>query len=227
MAIFLVSSLAFPLVLYFTVGVPNRHNTFDGIAFPVYFMTATATLGTMIAVVSSGARIAVERSLGWTRQIRTTPLTARAYFSAKVLCGYLMAILVIALLGLAGTVLGVRLSPGEWLTVIGLLLAGLVPFVVIGILLGHLLRPDSLGPAVGGVVTLFALVGGAYGFQLATSGATFQVMKALPSYWLVQAGKTALAGHSWPAEAWIVIATWTAILVPAAVVVFKRDTSRV
>lgn len=227
MAAFVVSSLAFPLVIYFTVAVPNRHQTFDGIAFPVYFMTAMATLGTLIAVVSTGARVAVERSLGWTRQMRTTPLTARVYFSAKVLSGYVMAILVIALLCVAGTTLGVRLPAGGWLTVAGLLLAGLVPFVVLGILLGHLLTADSLGPAVGGVVTLLALVGGAYGFQLAASGPVFQVIRALPSYWLVQAGKTALGGGGWPAEAWIVIAAWTIFLLPAAVLVFKRDTRRV
>ena len=55
----------------------------------------------------------------------------------------------------------------------------------------------------------------------------FDVIKALPSYWLVQAGKTALGGGSWPAEGWIVIAVWTAVLVPIAVLVYRRDTSRV
>jgi len=53
------------------------------------------------------------------------------------------------------------------------------------------------------------------------------VIKALPSYWLVQAGKTALAGGGWPAEAWIVIAVWTAVLIPLAAFVYRRDTSRV
>jgi ABC-2 type transport system permease protein len=55
----------------------------------------------------------------------------------------------------------------------------------------------------------------------------FQIIKALPSYWLAQAGKTALAGGGWPAEGWIVVAAWTAVLVPIAVLVYRRDTSRV
>ena len=223
---FLILSLAFPLVLYFTVAETNRHVVFDGIAFPVYFMTAMATLGTMVAVISSGARIAADRSTGWTRQMRITPLGTGAYFRTKVLYGYLMALLTIALLCLSGTALGVRLSAGEWLTVIGLFLVGLVPFAVLGILLGHLLSADAMAPAVGGITTLFALLGGAYGFQLAKSGAMFEVMKGLPSYWLVQAGKTALGGGSWPAEGWIVIAAWTIVLAPVAVLVYQRDTSR-
>jgi ABC-2 type transport system permease protein len=225
--IFVIFSLAYPLVLFLTVAGTNRHATFDGTSFPLYFMTAMATLGTTIAVVSSGARIAAERALGWTRQMRTTPLRARAYFTAKVLCGYLMAILVIALICLAGTTLGVRLSGSEWLTVFGLLLVGLVPYVVIGIMLGHLVPADAQTVAVGGVVTVLSLLGGAYGFLIAKSGPMFDVIKGLPSYWLVQAGKTALGGGSWPAEAWIVVAAWTAMLLPVAVLVYRRDTSQV
>jgi ABC-2 type transport system permease protein len=223
---YLIFSFVFPLVLFFVVASVNRQHSFDGIAFPLYFMTAMATLGTMSVVISSGARIAAERAAGWTRQLRITPLKTRAYFRAKLVGGYLLALLVIVALGLAGTALGVRLSAGAWLTVLGLLLAGLVPFAVLGILLGHLLGTDSITPAVGGIVTLFALLGGAYGFQLATSGTLFEVLKGLPSYWLVQAGKTALHGGGWPLEGWIVIAAWTAVLVPVTVAVFRRDTSR-
>ncbi len=224
---FILFSLAYPVVLYFLITSPQRHATFDGVAFPLYFMAGMAAVGTMIAVISSGARIAVDRSAGWTRQLRITPLTAGDYLGARVACGFLMASLVIVLVSLSGTALGVSLSAGEWLTMIGLMLVGLIPLSVLGILLGHLVTPDSLAPAAGGTIMLLALLGGAYGFLVAKSGAVFDMIKALPSYWLVQAGKTALAGGSWPAEGWIVIAAWTAVLVPLAVLVYNRDTSRV
>jgi ABC-2 type transport system permease protein len=223
---FVFFSLAWPLIVFFTVGGANRHATFNGIAFPVYFMSGMAAQGAMVAVVSRGALIATDRSFGWTRQLRITPLSTRTYFSTKVLCGYLMALLTIAALCLAGTTLGVSLPASGWLTLIGLLLAGLIPFAVLGILLGHLLRPESLVPAVGGLTVLFALLGGAYGFQVATSGVIFDVIKALPSYWLVQASKAALGGGGWPAEGWIVIAIWTVVLAPLAVLAYRRDTSK-
>lgn len=224
---FVVFSLAYPVVLYFLVTSPQRHAMFDSVAFPLYFMAGMAAVGTMIAVISTGARLAVDRSAGWTRQLRLTPLTAAEHLGVRVACGFAMALLVIVLVSLSGTALGVSLSAGAWLTMIGLMLVGLIPLTVLGIVLGHLLTPDSLAPAAGGTVMLFAVLGGAYGFLVAKSGAMFDVIKALPSYWLVQAGKTALSGGDWPAEAWIVIATWTAVLVPLAVLVYRRDTSRV
>ena len=213
---YLLFSLAFPLILFFAVAGPNRHAHIDGIPFPLYYMTGMAAWGTMVAVVSSGARIAGERQVGWTRQLRITPLKASAYFRAKVLCGYLMALFSIAALCLAGTALGVRLSAGEWLSMIGLLLVGLVPFAALGILFGHAVKVDSLGPALGGTTSLFALLGGAYG-PIATGGLFLSVVKCLPSYWLVQAAKSALGASGWPpAEAWIVIAAWTVAFVVLA-----------
>lgn len=220
-------TLAFPLVLYFAITSANRHAVFDGISFPLYFMVAMATLGTMAAAVSSAGVIAAERSSGWTRQMRITPLTTGAYFGAKVVNTYLRALLTVLLMCLAGTAFGVRLSATQWLTVVGLLLVGLIPFTVLGVLLGHVISPDASAPAVGVIVTLFALLGGVYGFQIATSGAMFDVIKALPSYWLVQAGKTALGDGHWPTEAWVVLAAWTALFAAGAVTVYRRDTSRV
>ena len=107
------------------------------------------------------------------------------------------------------------------------LLIGLIPFAVIGILFGHLMKVDSLGPALGGVTTLFALFGGAWG-PLATGGVFLAIVKCIPSYWLVQAGKSALGTSGWPpAEAWIVIAAWTVVMARLAMVVYQRDTARV
>ena len=224
---FLFLTLAFPLVLYLLIASVNRHVQFEHVAFPLYFMTAMATLGTMAAVISGCAIIASERATGWTRQMRITPLPARTYFRAKVAVGYLRALLTLVLLALAGTALGVRLPAQGWLTVLGLFAVGLIPFAVLGILLGHLIGADAAAVATGGIVTLFALLGGVYGFQVATSGPVLAIIKALPSYWLVQAGKTALGGHDWPIEGWIVIVAWTVVLVPLAVRVYRRDTSRV
>jgi len=223
---FSVAALGFPLILYFIIAEANRHASFNGTSFPLYFMVAMATLGTTAGVVSSASVIAAERSSGWTRQMRITPLRTAFYFAAKVINGYLRALVTIALLYLAGTLLGVRLPAHEWLTVAGLLLAGLIPFTILGILLGHLTGSDASAPVVGGVVTLFSLLGGVYGFQVARSGAMFEFIKALPSYWLVQADKTAAGGGSWPAEGWIVISAWTVVLTLIAVFAYRRDSSR-
>ena len=224
---FLVFSLAFPLILFFSIAGAHRSATLGGISFPRYYMVGMASWGAMVSTISSGGRIAAERQLGWTRQMRITPLSPRTYFGAKVLGGYLMALLTLSALYLAGTLLGVRMSASAWLTMTALLVIDLIPFAVLGILLGHLLKVDSLGPALGGVTTLFALLGGSWG-PLATSGVFLAIVKCVPSYWLVQAGDTALGGSAWPpAEGWIVIAVWSIALARIAPVVYRRDTERV
>jgi ABC-2 type transport system permease protein len=223
---FLLFSLVFPLVLFLTVAGAHKHAVVEHVPFPLYYMTGMIAWGSMVAVISSGARIAAERSVGWTRQLRITPLPTWSYFAAKVFCGYMMAILSMVVLFGAGSLDGVRLAATQWLVMIGLLLVGLIPFAVMGIMFGHLLKLDSLGPAIGGVTALFSLLGGAYG-PLITGGFLFKVVKVLPSYWLVQAGKTALNGGGWPLEAWIVVAAWSVICSASAVRVYNRDTKRI
>jgi ABC-2 type transport system permease protein len=222
---FFIFSLGFPVVLYLFVAGPNRHQKLDGIAFPLYFMTGMVAWGTMGAVMAGGARIAMERQAGWNRQLRITPLSARSYFRAKVLAGYAMACISIAILYLLGLSFGVHLSGGGWAEMTGLILIGLLPFAAFGIGLGHVLTPDSMGPAMGGATALLALLGGAWG-PLATSGALLTIVKLLPSYWLVQAGKSALLHKGWPTEGWIVVVLWTVALTWLAAFLYQRDTKR-
>ena len=97
-----------------------------------------------------------------------------------------MAGLTIAVLYASGVSLGVSLGAGRWLEMTGPDRGGLVPFAALGILLGHLLTADSIGPAVGGMVSLLALVSGTW-FPLGSHGFLHDTAQFLPSYWLVRA----------------------------------------
>ena len=224
--VFYAVTLVLPIVLFFGVASGQRHATFNGTSFPLYFMTAMAVYGSMFAAVGPGARIARDISGGWTRQLRITPLRAPTDLAAKVSSAYLLALPTLVLLFLAGALLGVRLAASQWLEMTGLILVGLVPFVVIGFVVGYLMPIDTLTPALGGIVGLFSLFGGVYGFELAKSGPMFDVMKALPSYWLVQAGRSVAVGGGWPGQAWLVIAIWSVVLVPIAGLAYRRNAAR-
>src|SRR5689334_17414426 len=91
---FVVFSLGFPIVLYFMIAGPNRNEVNlagSGISAPVYFMVGLTAFGAMNAVLSMGARIAAERTVGWNRQLRLTPLSTGRYFRVKVLTAYATA----------------------------------------------------------------------------------------------------------------------------------------
>jgi ABC-2 type transport system permease protein len=106
------------------------------------------------------------------------------------------------------------------------MLVGLIPFAALGIALGHVLTPDSIGPAMGGGVSLLALLGGTW-FPLGQHGFVHDLAQYLPSYWLVQASHVALGGHPWTGKAWFVLAGWTLVLGALAVRAYRRDTGRV
>jgi ABC-2 type transport system permease protein len=224
---FFVFALGFPLALYFVVAGPNRHESSlggTGISAPLYFMVGLATFGSMNSVLGAGARIAAERTLGWNRQLRLTALPARTYLRVKVLTAYATALVTIGMLYASGAALGVRLGALHWLEMTALILVGLVPFAALGILLGHLLTPDTVGPALGGTTALLGLLGGVW-FPI-TGGAMHTVAQALPSYWLVQASRVGLGGHGWGAMGWTVLAAWALAASAAAAWAYRRDTQR-
>jgi len=223
---FFLFSLGFPLILFLVVAGSNRHEKLGGIPFPLYYMAGMISWGAMTAVVSSGARISTERATGWNRQLRLTPLSVRQYLRAKVLGGYLVAVLSIVLLYSAGLALGARLPAERWFGMTALVLLGLVPFAALGIWIGHLLTPDAIGPAMGGITAVLALLGGAWG-PLASKGFMLHVAQALPSYWLVQAGRSAVDGTGWGPTGWGVIAAWTLVFGLLAARAYRRDTQRV
>jgi ABC-2 type transport system permease protein len=107
-----------------------------------------------------------------------------------------------------------------------LILVGLVPFAALGILIGHLVTVDSIGPVMGGTVSLLALVSGTW-FPLGDSGFLHDLAQNLPSYWLVQASHVSFGGDAWAARGWIVVAAWTVVLVALARRAYRRDTARV
>ena len=220
-------SLGFPLILYFVIAAPNRDEQDfggTGISFALYYMVGLVGFGAMMALISTGARIASERTDGWTRQLRVTPLAAAAYVLAKVLTGYAIAGLTIVLLYACGAAIGVRLPAARWLEMTGLILVGLLPFAALGVFVGHLLTADTIGPAAGGLVSLLALASGTW---FPVGGDVETIVQYLPSYWLVQASNVALGGGAWSLTGWIVIGVWTLLLTLLARAAYRRDTERV
>ena len=93
---FFILALGFPLALYFLIAIPNRGITDlggTGVSAPLYYMVGLAAFGAMATMLSSGTRIAGERAIGWSRQLRLTPLPPRSYIRAKALTAYAMVLL--------------------------------------------------------------------------------------------------------------------------------------
>lgn len=228
---FFIFSFGFPLALFLTIAGANKHTDIDlgsfHLTFPLYYMVSMAGYGSMIAAMAGGARIAAERSVGWNRQLRLTPLPPSVYFRTKVLTAYVMALVSVALLYVAGISYGVRIDPiSRWFGMTGLILVGLAPFVALGVLAGHLLTVDSIGPALGGGSAFFGFLGGQW-FPLPDSGVLHDIGECVPSYWLTQASHVGIGGGGWSAVGWIVVVAWTLVAAGGAAWAYRRDTGRV
>src|SRR5262249_15616346 len=124
-----VFSFALPLAVFYAVASSQRDASMDGIPFPAYYMSGMAAYGALFAAFSPAGRIAIDRARGWARQVRITPLPARSYVVSKALTAYALALPTLLALDLAGLTLGVSMSLSQWLTMTGLVLVGLLPFV--------------------------------------------------------------------------------------------------
>ncbi|MBX6371136.1 MAG: ABC transporter permease [Acidothermus sp.] len=223
---YFVISLAVPLLFFYLVAGNNRDVDLGGIPFPTYYLAGMMAFGTMGSMVSAGGRIATERVAGWNRLLRLTPLRTADYFQAKVLSAYVMAFTTIVALFLAGLTLGVSLPFPAVFGMVGLVLVALIPFAALGILLGHLLTPETMGPVAGFGVAVLAFLGGAWG-PIGGGGLLHHVSQAIPTYWLVQAGRLLLGQHAWSATGWFVVAAWSVVLSVLAGRAYLRDTRRV
>jgi ABC-2 type transport system permease protein len=221
-----IFSLIFPFALYYFVAGNNRNVKLGSLPFPTYYMAGMIAFGGMGAVIGGGARIAFERDAGWTRQLRISPLSVRSYFRTKVAGSYLMASLTIVLLYAAGISLGVRMPLERWLEMTGLVLVGLIPFAALGVMLGHLIKGDSMGPVMGGGMSLLSILGGAFGPLGGDSSILHKVSEFVPTYWIVQAGHTSIGGSAWGMKGWVIVAAWSALLIYGATWAYRRDTAR-
>jgi hypothetical protein len=97
--------------------------------------------------------------------------------------------------------------------------------VRLALALGHLLSSDSIGPAVGGLVGVLALLGGSW-FPISGHGFLHDLAQALPSYWLVQASHVGLADGGWGVHGWVVMGLWTIALIALANYAYQNDTER-
>jgi ABC-2 type transport system permease protein len=224
---YLVLVVGMPVGLFLLFASLYGDGTQDGISGKAWLMVSMSVFGAMGAAVSVGGRIAGERQVGWTRQLRLTPLPGWAYVAAKAGTALLVAVPALALVYAVGAAVeGVRLPAAHWAEAAGWSLLALAPFVALGIWLGHRLTVDVLGPLSGALFTALGILGGVW-FPIDQLPSAMQgLAKALPSYWLAQAGREPLAGSwiGWHGVA--VLAIWTAVFAVLGARAYRRDTAR-
>jgi ABC-2 type transport system permease protein len=199
----------------------------EGLDPHVEIMVAMATFGAIGAVLmATGPRMAVERQSGWTRQLRLTPLRPSSVLAARVTAALLLTLPAICLtFVVAAAAKGVTLPAWEWPAMVGLLLAGVFPFAVLGTVIGSLTDGDSATGVTTIVYLSLAALGGLWMPAKVLPPGMRAVAHALPSYRLAELAWRVAGGHTPPASAVAVLGAWALVLTAVAVPVARRIAS--
>ena len=191
----------------------------------VEIMVAMAAFGAMWGALSATApRLARDRETGWLRALRLTPVRPAQIMAARVGSGMIAALPALVAVGLtAAAVHGVRLEAWEWAAGLGLLWAGTVPFVALGILIGATTTSTTAYALSSAAWFAFAALGGLWVPPAQFSPVLREIARALPSYeqadltWRVAGGVAPMLGDA------VSLAAWTVALIGLAAFVTTRS----
>jgi ABC-2 type transport system permease protein len=222
---FLVMLIAFPVALYLIYG--TQQGVAQNLTIATLFLVSMAVYSGMgSAMFATGPQLARERQSGWMRQLRVAPVSTPAWFGVKLAQGILMIVPGLAVLVIVALVIGhVHLTAAHLVLLVGVLVAGAIPFCLLGLVIG--LMFDGQTAQIAQMITLIALafLGGIFiPWHNLPSGAQF-VGKVLPSYHLAQLGWDSAGGFPLHASDAIVLAAWAAGLAAVAMLRWRQEAS--
>jgi ABC-2 type transport system permease protein len=218
--------VGFPVAFYllfthiFDKGVPDS----DKVEFYRDYMIAMAAYGAVgAAMMATGPRIALERGIGWTRQLRLTPLRPGHALVAKVLSAMVTAAIAPVAVTVVGRLVnGVSLPLGHWLLILVSMIVGTFPFAALGTAIGYLVDGETAQLATMVSYLVLAIMGG-FWFPVDNFGSTLRdVAEALPSYRYADLGWQAVQGHTPPVLDAAILLAWTAAFLALGAYAYRR-----
>lgn len=224
-----IFTLIFPSAFFLMFGLGNDYrDTSAGQGnVTAYIMISMAVYGAMLATTAGGAMVATERAVGWSRQLRLTPLHPLAYVTAKVLVAMTMGLLSIVAVLLVGNLSGAQLGLGRTVAAAAIAWIGSVAFAALGLFVGYLLPSENVMQVHGPVLALFALAGGLF-VPLSQMGDVFETIGTFtPAYGLAQLSHVPHGTDAHIVTGALNLVLWTAVFVVGAAWRMSRDTARV
>jgi ABC-2 type transport system permease protein len=153
---FVIPTLAFPLLFYVMFGIAfGGRQAVGAVNLSTYLLATYSTFGVMGAsLFGFGAGVAMERGYGWLQVKRASPMPPLAYLVAKTAMSIIFSAIIVTLLFVLGRLFGgVHLSTGVFLKLIGVMIAGSIPFCALGLAIGCYAAPNA-APAVVNILFL-------------------------------------------------------------------------
>jgi len=208
-------------------GAAGQQEPTTGLPWIIVTTVQMASYGGMMAALSQAFAITTERSVGWNRQLRVTPLSGVGYLVSKVSAALLVALLTITMLCLVSmVVLGARMDALRWaLTIVGIWV-GVIPFALIAVAIGQFAKPQFAQPLFTVVFFGMVILGGLWIPLEVMPTWVISIAQTVPSYWLNKLGQIGAHGSGNALTPIMVLAIWTAALAALIIWRYRRDAAR-
>lgn len=224
-----IFTLVMPVVLYLVIGTNSSYaNQRSGSGnVSAYILISMAAYGAVLATTSGGAMVAVERALGWSRQLRLTPLSPVAYIVVKAMVSMTLGLLSVVAVNVVGALTGKAQMPTHvWIEAALIAWIGSVVFSAFGLFMGYLLPSENVMQILGPVLAGLAAIGGLW-FPIKAHSVIGHISACTPIYGLANLARWPLEGGA-PHLVWIVnLVVWLALFVAGAAWRMSKDTARV
>ncbi len=225
--IYAISTVVFPLMFYVLFGLllPSAKDRQDN---ATYLLATMGCFGVMaVALFGFGVSLALERGQGWLQVKRASPMPPMAYFTAKLFSAVVFSTVIMLLLLAVGISFGhVRLPFATAAKLVGILVAGSIPFSAMGLAIGYFAKPNS-APAVVNLIYLpMSFCSGLWIPMFMLPHGLQVVAKVLPPYHLSQLALNAvgMGMNPTPALGHIeALAAFTVLCLGLAVWGYRRD----
>lgn len=214
--------LAMPTAMYLFFAKVYGADEAGGIEAKKQIMVSMGTYGAMGSALVAGNTIQMERATGWLRQLMLTALTTTQFFVVRALVALVVIIPPIALVLLVGRLDGVEMGFTTWLAVAGVALITLIPFVIMGIVVGLWLKPQAASGATTFLMLSMAMLGGMWVPLEMMPTAMQSLGKFLPSYWAAEFSKIPLDGAELSLTGILVLVGWTIGLTLLGLIGYRR-----
>jgi ABC-2 type transport system permease protein len=219
---FSVPTLTFPALLFALLVAPRNHDRPDVLMASFCGFAVLA-----VALFQFGVGIALERESPWELFLRTLPVATAARFAARVASAASFALAAAAVVAVTATATtSARLGPLGWLCLALVLLAGAVPFALLGVALGYLAPPRGALPLANIVYLLLSVGGGLWVTASHVPRPLDRVSSFVPTRPYAQLLGDAVEGHVLVARPWAVLAGWSAVFGAVALWGYRRDEGR-
>ena len=219
--------IVFPNVFFYIFGLSSKGGAKAGGPMSMaYIMISMGVYGAMVGTTSGGAAVALERSLGWSRQLRLTPLAPLAYISMKVLVAMVLGAIAIVSTFTVASFNGVHLTPEQWVFSALASWGASFVFAAFGLFMGFLLPSENVMQFLGPALAIMAMFGGIL-IPIQVFSPTMQTVASYtPMFGVAQLAHAPLT-HEFSSWALASVIFWTLLFGTGAMVLFRRDTQRV